>query len=143
MTSLINRCIRLFDAIPYSILALLIRFAIGLAFWNSGRTKVEGWNIFDVTDSAVFLFENEYKLPFIPPLIAAHLAALAEHILPLFVWLGLGTRFAALGLLGMTAVIQIFVYPGAYGLHALWAGALLTLIKFGPGSVSVDNFLKR
>lgn len=143
MTSLIKRLIGLFDAIPYSILALLIRFAIGLTFWNSGRTKVEGWNILNVTDSAVFLFENEYKLPFIPPLIAVHLAALAEHILPLLLWLGIGTRFAALGLLGMTAVIQIFVYPGAYALHALWAGALLTLVKFGPGKVSVDHLLKR
>ena len=143
MTSLIKRLIGLCEAIPHAPIALFARFAVGLAFWNSGRTKGEGWNIFDVTDSAVFLFENEYKLPLIPPLLAAHLAALAEHILPLMLWLGLGTRFAALGLLGMTAVIQIFVYPNAYALHALWAAVLLYLAKHGPGTISADHLLKR
>jgi putative oxidoreductase len=143
MNALASRLVRLFEAIPYSILALLARIAIGLAFWNSGRTKVEGWNIFDVTDSAVFLFENEYKLPLVPPVLAAHLAALAEHILPVLVWLGLGTRFAALGLLAMTAVIQIFVYPNAYVLHGMWASILLMLIKFGPGEISLDRLWKR
>ena len=143
MTSLIKRIIGLFEAIPHSALALLARFAIGMTFWNSGRTKVDGWNIFMVNDSALYLFENEYKLPFVPVALAAHMAALAEHIFPVFLWLGLGTRFAAFALLGMTAVIQIFVYPGSYVLHGLWASALLLLIKFGPGAVSLDKMLKR
>ena len=143
MTALIKKLVGLFEALPYAIIALFPRFAVGLAFWLSGRTKVEGWNIFDIKDSAVTLFEYEYQLPLISPVIAAHLAALAEHILPLLIWLGLGTRFAALGLLVMTAVIQIFVYPGAYGVHALWASALLMLIKFGPGAISLDHVLKK
>jgi putative oxidoreductase len=141
MTKLLNRIIGCFEAIPYAVLGLLARFSIGLVFFLSGRTKVEGWNIFDITDSAAFLFEHEYKLPLVPPVLAAHLAAIAEHVLPVLLWLGLGTRFAALGLLVMTAVIQIFVYPGAYALHALWATALLLLVKFGPGEVSLDHVL--
>jgi putative oxidoreductase len=143
MTAIANRISGLLEAIPYAILALLARFAIGMTFWLSGRTKVEGWNIFDINDQAVFLFENEYKLPLIPPLIAAHAAALAEHILPVFLWLGLGARFAAVGLLGMTAVIQIFVYPGAYAVHGVWAAVLLMLIKSGPGAISLDHVLKK
>lgn len=132
---------RLFEKIPYSLTALIGRIAIGLVFWNSGRTKVAGWNIFDVTDSAVFLFENEYRLPLIPPLVAAHAAALAEHILPVLIWAGLGTRLAALALLVMTAVIQIFVYPGAYVQHGLWAAVLLLLMSQGSGKLSADHWL--
>ena len=132
---------RLFEKIPHSLTALIGRIVIGLVFWNSGRTKVEGWNIFDVTDSAVFLFENEYRLPLVPPLIAAHAAALAEHILPVFIWAGLGTRLAATALLSMTAVIQIFVYPQAYVQHGLWATVLLMLMALGPGKLSADHWL--
>ncbi|MBO9645036.1 MAG: DoxX family protein, partial [Pseudacidovorax sp.] len=90
-------------------LALVDRVAIAAIFWQSGRTKVDGW--FHINDSAYELFRTEYRLPLIPPELAAQMAATAEHVLPVLLVLGLATRLPALGLLGMTLVIQLFVYP--------------------------------
>lgn len=129
--------------IPHALVGLIGRLAIGLVFWNSGRAKVKGWNIFDVSDSTLFLFREEYKLPVIAPEIAALAAQVAEHVLPVLLILGLATRFSALGLLIMTLVIQIFVYPNAYVVHGTWAAVLLMLMKYGPGQISLDHLLKR
>ena len=131
--------IGLFERIPYSLTALVGRLAIGLVFWNSGRTKVEGWNIFAVSDKTKFLFTEEYMLPILPPETAALLAQVAEHVLPVFIILGLGTRFAALGLLAMTLVIEVFVYPQAYVQHGTWAAILLMLVSQGAGWLSLDR----
>jgi putative oxidoreductase len=138
--------------IPDTLIALVARFSIAAVFWSSGQTKVEGLAINFVTgdfklgwprlsDSAVHLFRDEYKLPLIPPEFAAPLAATAEHVLPLLVLIGLATRLSALGLLGMTLVIQLFVYPGAYATHGTWAAVLLYLIAHGPGKVSLDHWI--
>ncbi len=150
----VEAMVGLFNRIPHSLIALLGRFSIAAVFWKSGQTKVEGFVIDIVegqfslgvprlSDSAIGLFRDEYKLPFIPPEIAAPMAAFAEHALPMLILLGLATRFSALGLLGMTLVIQLFVYPGAYPTHGVWATVLLYLIARGPGVVSVDHFLAR
>jgi len=93
--------------------------------------------------SAVDLFRDEYRLPLLPPELAAWLAAVGEHALPALLLLGLGTRFAAAGLLAMTAVIQILVYPGAYATHGVWAAVLLWLMVRGPGVISLDHALAR
>jgi putative oxidoreductase len=106
-------------------------------FFLSGRTKVEG--VLTVTPSTVELFRTEYVLPFADPVIAAHAAAYAEHLLPALLVLGLFTRAAALGLLGMTAVIQVFVYPDAWPTHLTWAAVLLVLVGRGAGRVSLDR----
>jgi putative oxidoreductase len=143
MRGLILAIIRLFESFPYALLALLGRFSIGLVFWNSGRTKVEGWNIFHVNEKTLFLFQEEYKVPLLPPETAALLAQMAEHVFPILLFLGLATRFSALALLGMTLVIEIFVYPGAYVTHGLWATVFLMLIKFGPGQISLDHLIAR
>jgi putative oxidoreductase len=143
MTRLVQWIVGLFARIPHSLIALLARFAIGLVFWNSGRTKVEGWNVFSVNDNTKFLFAEEYKLPFLPPETAALLAQLAEHTLPILLFIGLATRFSALGLLAMTAVIEIFIYPTAYVLHGTWAAILLYLMKYGPGIFSLDHLLAK
>jgi putative oxidoreductase len=82
-------------------------------------------------------------VPLLPTALAAHGASLAEFVLPILLFLGLGTRFAALGLLAMTLVIQIFVYPGAYVLHGTWAAILLMLMKFGPGKIALDHLIGR
>jgi putative oxidoreductase len=89
------------------------------------------------------LFRDEYQLPLLAPELGATLAALGEHALPLLILLGLGTRFAALGLLVMTAVIQLLVYPGAWPTHGVWAAVLLWLMALGPGAVSLDHWLAR
>ncbi|HBG31643.1 MAG TPA: hypothetical protein DDW98_13635, partial [Gammaproteobacteria bacterium] len=96
-----------------------------------------------LSDSALFLFQEEYALPLLPPLWAAIMATVAEHVLPILVLIGLATRFSALGLLGMTLVIQLFVYPGAYPTHGVWAAVLLYLIAKGPGKVSIDAWIAR
>lgn len=129
------------DRIPQGAIALLARFAMASVFWASGRTKVEEATLFTLSDNAVYLFREEYKLPLLPPELAAHLALVGEHVLPILLVLGLATRFAALGLLAMTLVIQIFVYPDAYAVHATWATCLLVVMKYGPGPISVDSGL--
>ena len=131
---------RLTDAIPEWPLALLLRLGVAAPFFLSGRTKVEG--LLTVSPSALYLFAEEYRLPVIPPEIAAHLATYAEHLLPALLVLGLLTRPAALGLLAMTAVIQIFVYPSAWPTHLLWAAPLIYLVARGPDAVSLDRLLK-
>jgi putative oxidoreductase len=125
--------------IGHDVLALAARFGIAGVFWLSGRTKVEGW--LTVSDNAVALFADEYRLPLLPPELGAHLAAYAEHLFPVLLVLGLFTRASALALLGMTAVIQIFVYPDAWPTHLVWATALLYLAGRGAGRVSLDALL--
>lgn len=148
------RIIGLFDRIPESLIALFARFSIAAIFWKSGQTKIEGLAIDIISGefqlgvprlsgSALFLFREEYRLPLIPPELAAPLAATAEHLFPLLLLLGLATRFSALALLIMTAIIQLFVYPDAYPTHAVWATALLFLMARGPGKVSLDHWLAR
>ncbi len=124
-------------AISDSLLALAARFAVAGIFFQSGRTKVDGW--LTLTDGAYALFRDEYKVPLVPPEIAAHLAAYAEHLFPLLLALGLCTRLSALALLGMTAVIQVFVYPDAWATHLSWAGLLLLLIGRGGGAMALDR----
>lgn len=125
--------------VAHSWLALVDRMAIGAVFFLSGRTKVEG--VLTVSDGAVELFRNEYALPLVAPELAAHLAAYAEHLFPILLVLGLFTRLSALALLGMTAVIQVFVYPQAWPTHLCWAGLLLYLAGRGAGHLSLDRVI--
>lgn len=124
--------------IPADLPALLLRVFPAVVFWQSGRTKVDGLRIRDTT---WFLFEHEYALPLIPSAWAAVLATLAEHALPVLMVLGLMTRLSALGLLAMTMVIQVFVYPAAWVTHGLWAAALLAVAVHGPGRLSLDHLI--
>ncbi|KQZ26050.1 DoxX family protein [Duganella sp. Root1480D1] len=138
MTTLHTLAARL---LPASVQLLAARLGIAAIFFLSGRTKVEGW--FTLKDSTIDLFRYEYMLPLVPPEIAAPLATFAEHALPLLLVAGLLTRFAALGLLAMTAVIEIFVYPQAWPTHLSWAALLLPLISQGAGKFSLDYLWKR
>lgn len=126
-------------AIGDSLLALVARLALAGIFFLSGRTKVDG--LLTLTDGTYALFRDEYKLPVIAPELAAHLAAYAEHLFPLLLVLGLCTRLSALALLGMTAVIQVFVYPDAWPTHLAWAGLLLYLAGRGGGALALDRVL--
>ncbi|MGD9868415.1 MAG: DoxX family protein [Hyphomicrobiales bacterium] len=140
LPGLISRIVRLYDRIPHDVIAILARVVIGLVFWLSGRTKVDG---FALKSSTIFLFQNEYKVPLLPPEVAAYMATFAEHMCPLLLWLGLATRFSATALLLMTLVIQTFVYPDAYVTHGLWATGLLYLMARGPGAISLDHLIAR
>jgi putative oxidoreductase len=126
--------------LPDNLLLLVARVGIASVFFLSGRTKVEG--ILTLTDSTYELFRTEYALPFMNPVVAAHVAAYSEHLFPILLVLGLFTRGAALALLGMTLVIEIFVYPDAWSTHLSWAGLLLPLIARGAGDWSLDRALR-
>lgn len=137
---------------PYWPLALLARFSLAALFWRSGQTKISGfavdplsgawqWGWPQLNNSTIYLFAEEYNLPLLTPESAAMLAALAEHLLAVMLLLGIGSRIAATGLLVITAIIQVFVYPDAYPTHGLWGVALVMLIVRGPGSMSVDHRL--
>lgn len=154
MKAHIRRAIALLERIPDSLIALLGRFSIAAVFWLSGQTKVQGFTLNIVSgefsidnprlsDSVVDLFRDEYRLPLVPPELLAPMAAFAEHLFPALILIGLATRFSALALLGMTATIQIFVYPDAYPLHGVWATVLLYLAARGPGVVSLDALIAR
>jgi putative oxidoreductase len=135
-----RRLIGVLDRIPYSLLALAARIFPAAVFWQSGETKVDGWHL---SESAVDLFRDEYKLPLIDPSVAAHLAAFAEHFFPILLVLGLASRFAALALFFMTLVIEVFVYPDAWPTHGVWATCFLVVIARGPGLFSLDHFIAR
>lgn len=126
--------------LPRDLLLLVARVGIAAIFFLSGRTKVEGF--LTLRDSTYELFRTEYALPLIDPVTAAHVAAYSEHVFPILLVLGLLTRPAALALLGMTLVIEVFVYPEAWPTHLSWAGLLLPLIAMGPGKWSLDYLLR-
>ena len=128
---------RLHGLINDSVLALVARISIAAIFILSGRTKVEGF--LTITDSTYELFRTEYNLPLINPELAAHLSAYAEHLFPVLLILGLFSRLSALALLGMTLVIEIFVYPDAWPTHLSWIGLLLIIVAKGAGVLSLDR----
>lgn len=125
--------------LPKDAILLVQRLGIASIFFLSGRTKVDG--LLTVNDTAFELFRSDYALPLIKPEIAAYLATYSEHLFPILLVLGLFSRFAALALLGMTAVIEIFVYPDAWPTHLSWAGLLLPIIAMGPGKFSLDRLM--
>lgn len=146
--SLVTTLIQRYDAItrwiagrlPESLLLLFVRVVLAGIFWRSGQTKVEPGTWFKLTDSAKALFQTEYSGVPIPPELAAPMANAAEHILPILLVAGLFTRFSALGLIGMTLVIQIFVYPDAWWTeHSLWIALAATLAVRGGGLFSLDT----
>ena len=137
MITLLRRLDTLLAAIPHELLALLARLSIGTIFLRSGLLKLEGW----ASGTTLALFREEYRLPLIPPEAASWMATGADLSLPILLFLGLFTRPAALALLAMTLVIEIFVYPNAFDTHGVWAVALLYLAKFGPGSLALDRIV--
>ena len=125
--------------LPSAFLLLVARFGIAAVFFMSGRTKVDGF--LHITDATYELFRTDYALPFMNPVVAAHVSTYSEHLFPILLVLGLFTRPAALALFGMTSVIEIFVYPDAWPTHLSWAGLLLPLIAMGAGPLSLDRLL--
>ena len=129
------------SVLPDALLQLIARLAIAAIFFLSGRTKVEG--LLTITDGTYELFRSEYALPIVSPEVAAIAATGAEHLFPILLVLGLGTRFAALALIGMTLVIQLFVYPDAWPTHLTWLAILLPLVAHGGGDCALDRLIVR
>ncbi len=126
---------RWLDRVPYTVLALPLRLAVATVFWNSGMTKLADWN------ATLALFTDEYQVPLLPPELAATLAATVELTCPVLLVLGLATRLATLPMLGMTFVIEAFVYPEDWVEHLTWASLLLFLLTRGSGPIALDRWL--
>ena len=144
----IQGLIGLFQFLPASLTLLVLRFAAAIPFWRSGVQKWDGF--LELSPGSRWLFENDFQLhilgetyPMPMPVLSAHLAAIGEIVLPILLIIGLGTRFAALGLLVMTGIIQLTV-PDAWPTHHLpWAAMLLALMTWGPGKASLDHAVAR
>jgi putative oxidoreductase len=123
---------------------LFVRVSLAGIFWRSGRTKIEEGSWLSISDTAKFLFQEEYSNVPLPALFATYMATYAEHLFPILLVIGLCTRLSALALLGMTMVIQIFVYPEAWwSVHMIWVALALVLIVRGPGRISSDAFIAK
>lgn len=145
LTALYDRAIALVQTpLVEGLVLLLVRLALAGVFWRSGRSKVVEGSWLEISDTTRFLFETDYSgIPF-PPGIAAPMATYAEHLFPILLVLGLATRFSALALLGMTLVIQLFVYPEAWWqVHVLWTALAAVLIVRGGGILSLDHGINR
>jgi putative oxidoreductase len=129
--------LRTLNSVPYTVLAIPLRLAVANVFWSSGTTKLADWN------AALQLFNEDYKLPFMPPEIAAYLGTSIELSTPVLLVLGFATRPAALVLLGMTTIIEVFVYPQAWPTHIQWAAMMLVLLCRGAGELSIDALIRR
>lgn len=145
MIALYDRTVkRVSGKVPEAIMLLFVRVALAGIFWRSGRSKVEEGSWFQISDSTYFLFSEEYSAVPLPSDFAAVMATVSEHVFPILLVLGLLTRLSAAALIGMTMVIQIFVYPEAWwSVHMLWVALALVLIVRGGGSLSVDAMFEK
>lgn len=145
MTAFIDRFYRaLSGTIPDGLMLLFVRVAFAGIFWRSGEAKLEEGSWTRISDGTYGLFETDYSAVPLPPHFAAVAATLSEHIFPTLLVIGLASRPAALALLGMTMVIQIFVYPEAWWpVHSIWVALALVIIIRGPGLFSLDAVFAR
>ena len=135
--SLVRTAISALERLPWTVLALPMRLAGFAVFWRAGMVKLASW------ESTVLLFREEYQVPVLPPELAAYLATSVELGCAIALLLGLLTRFSALALLGLTSVIQLFVYPEAWPTHIQWLAFLLPLLARGAGDLSLDHLIAR
>jgi putative oxidoreductase len=133
----VRRAKRMLAHVPMSAITLAMRVGVGMVFWKSGMLKLAGWEI------TLQLFADEYRLPLLSPEVAALMGTTTELGAALLLFLGLGSRFAALALLGLTATIQLLVYPENWPDHLLWASILVYVLSRGPGRISLDHLIAR
>lgn len=133
----LQHTIAMLDRFPLSILQLMFRIAIAAVFWSSGLTKIASW------DTTIALFRDEYMVPLLPPELAAVMSATFELSCSALIVVGLATRLATLPLIGMTFVIEVFVYPEYWSMHLMWVTVLLFLLTKGPGAFSLDHYAGR
>ncbi|MGO4376790.1 DoxX family protein [Pseudoduganella sp. RAF53_2] len=136
-----SHSLRLPSLLPQSLLQLLARLAIASVCLLSGRDKMQG--LLTLKPATYDLFRHEYALPLIAPELAAQIAALAEHVIPVLLLVGLFTRSTALTLLVMTVLVEVFVHPAAWPVHLIWLSLLLPLVAHTGGPVSLDHVMQR
>ena len=122
---------------PLSLLQLAMRVGVGAVFFRSGLLKYNSWQF------TVQLFRDEYRVPLLDPVLAAQITTALELSVPVLLFVGLATRFATLPLLGMIAVIQVFIYPNAWSDHLMWGSILVFLLTRGPGAISLDYLIAK
>ncbi len=125
------------DQFPLAILQLAMRVGVGAVYWNAGLTKIASWQ------TTVVLFRDEYRVPLLPPELAAYMATAVELTCPILLFLGLAARLATLPMLAQALVIQVFVYPEDWIEHLTWASMLLFILTRGPAANSLDRFFAR
>jgi len=135
--TLIDAATDLLGRVPWSLHQLLFRVAIASVFLPAGLLKLASW------ESTIALFQDEYKVPLLPPVIAATMATTFELGCSSLLIAGLATRLATLPLLSQIATIQLFVYPQAWHEHLVWASILLFVLTRGGGTISADYLLYR
>jgi putative oxidoreductase len=123
------------DRFPLAVLQLTLRISVGAIYWNAGLTKIASWQ------TTVVLFRDEYRVPLLPPELAASMATIVELSCPILLFLGLAARLATLPMLAQALVIQIFVYPEDWIEHLTWVSMLLFILTRGPGAIALDRFL--
>jgi len=123
--------------VPLSVHQLLFRLGVASVFLKAGLLKVSSW------ESTIGLFRDEYRVPILPPELAATMASTFELGCSALLIVGLASRLATLPLLGMIATIQLFVYPHAWSEHLVWGSILVFLLTRGPGSISLDHLIGR
>jgi len=145
---LIDGGLHLLARFPVSLTQLVLRVALAVPFWRSGLTKWDGF--LRLSDSAVYLFTEEFRLHLFgaelampAPHLMAFLSSCGEIAFPVLLVMGLGTRFAALGLLLMTAIIQLTIPDGWANFHLPWAAMALAILTHGPGRLSLDELVAR
>ncbi|HXX26785.1 MAG TPA: DoxX family membrane protein [Pseudolabrys sp.] len=152
---IVEGLVALFSFIPYAVVALGIRLIMARVFFLDGQMRIDGprfsQSAYGFEFSAVLPTHvrpdaiNDflhYTLP-IPPVLTAYLVTFGEFILPIMLVIGIGARFAALGLLALTVLLQLYVTPTAlWTTHVYWAALLLVIMSRGPGALSVDHFIK-
>jgi len=132
-----SRCLSGLDRIPYTALAIPLRLAVATVFWRSAMAHLASMQ------TTLYMFENMYHVPLLPPDFAAYLTVSIEVSAPILLVLGLLTRLTALVLIGMVLVIEIFVFPQAWPTHIQWFAMLLVLLARGPGALSIDSLVRR
>jgi putative oxidoreductase len=133
----VRRLRRALARIPISAITLAMRIGAGVVFWKSAMLKLGSW------ETTIQLFADEYRVPLLPPELAAVTGTTVELVAAFLLFIGLSARFAAFALLGLTATIQLFVYPENWPDHLLWASILAYVLSRGPGRLSVDHLVAR
>jgi putative oxidoreductase len=157
---IIDKLVALCALIPYALVALGLRFVMARVFFLSGQTKIEGPRVpinlnlrgFEelsvvlptaIKPSTFQMFETDYANLPMPPTVAAYLFTYAEFVLPICLVLGFASRFAALGLLVMVVLMQVYVVPGMWwAAHVYWVSILMVLLSVGPGAISIDALIR-
>lgn len=137
--ALIRAILDWLEKTPHAVLALLARLGLGAVFWSAGMEKMTNWRIKAETFEA---FAHEYRIPLLPPELATYLATAVEHVAPVLIVVGLATRAAGGALVGVIAVIFIFVHQDEWPAMLIWSSAIAFLMTKGPGVLSLDHLIR-